>query len=146
MNSGKTTLGQRIQLAIDAAGSNQSALARALKLSSSGIVNGWVKQGTPPGGEHLEQLPHILKVNGHWLLTGEGVMRLDKPNAEIEAYYRMEAVVLERLRPSAEEPGSLKHIRSEGLLPGGTGRDLEGPNKLDEGGENGSGESEVGLG
>ena len=66
--------GGRLKRAIDASPLDQKRLAEVLGVREA-TVTAWVK-GTPPKGEHLLRLPGMLGVNGHWLLTGEGDMRL----------------------------------------------------------------------
>lgn len=95
----------RIWEALGASGLTENQLATKLKTSAS-TVGGWfpkrngirVAGGKVPGGVHLAQLPRILSVSGHWLLTGdeprkpiapgEAEWRLQKIKGALEAPYR----------------------------------------------------------
>ena len=40
--------------------------------ASSATTHAWFRRRSLPGGRHMIRLPEILRVNGHWLLTGKG--------------------------------------------------------------------------
>lgn len=74
-------------------------LARRLETSQS-TVQGWTAGRSHPGGEYLVQLPGILRVSGHWLLTEEGP--IEPPGEETTGPYAQakreaDMVVRERL-------------------------------------------------
>ena len=54
---------------------SQQQLARELQRyglrASVSTVNGWVKYRRMPTGDYMLVLPGVLKINGHYLLTGE---------------------------------------------------------------------------
>jgi transcriptional regulator with XRE-family HTH domain len=58
----------------------QSAIAQSLGLSKQ-TVSYWFRQDGLPGYEHLREIEKRWRVNGDWLLSGEGEM-LDKPSEE----------------------------------------------------------------
>lgn len=58
---------------MDRAGLDPAGLTRELGFPQ-GTVWGWLKEGTVPNGKALLRLPAALRVNGHWLLTGEGAV------------------------------------------------------------------------
>jgi hypothetical protein len=49
----------------------QSELARGLEVGEA-TVSEWFTRGRVPQGDVFLRLPWLLRVNGHWLLTGEG--------------------------------------------------------------------------
>lgn len=72
----------RLQLALDRMDWTVADLAKALTAKHQ-VVAPWLK-GTPPGGAYMVRLPGVLGVNGHWLLTGEGVELPPEVAPEIE--------------------------------------------------------------
>lgn len=65
----------RLRAAMAEAGLDQQGLATRLE-SSQAVVSRWLsKQPSWPAGGILARMPHALEVSGHWLLTGEGLMR-----------------------------------------------------------------------
>lgn len=91
--------GGRIRQALEYAGLNQSALARALDTQPH-IVGSWVNHGVIPHSKHLVRLPELLGISGHWLLTGKGPMVHMDPGPEIAAYHEIAGIVdRTRLRP-----------------------------------------------
>ena len=67
----------RIVMAIRESGVPQVDIVKATGADKS-RVSRWAnpdpKQGEMPSEDYLPLLPGILKVNGHWLLTGDGPM------------------------------------------------------------------------
>jgi transcriptional regulator with XRE-family HTH domain len=61
----------RLKQVLHDRGTTQSELARLLGVRAA-TVSDWFRQGTMPGGAVMLRLPALLKVDGHWLLTGEG--------------------------------------------------------------------------
>jgi transcriptional regulator with XRE-family HTH domain len=64
---------------------SQAELARDLGVGVA-TVSEWFTRGRVPNGDVLLRLPHVLAVNGHWLLTGEGPRELG--GAGVDAYQR----------------------------------------------------------
>lgn len=66
------TLGFRARLreALERRGMSQTELARQLGVRVA-TVNEWLNRETMPSGAIMLQLPRVLTVDGHWLLTGE---------------------------------------------------------------------------
>jgi len=62
---------------------SQAELARGLGVGVA-TVSEWFTRGRVPQGDVFLQLPALLQVNGHWLLTGEGTR--DMASAEQGAY------------------------------------------------------------
>jgi hypothetical protein len=71
---------------------NQSSLAARLGTTSQ-VVNKWINHGVLPEGRFLVQLPELLHVSGHWLLTGDGEMRPPPSDIETAAYRRIAEIV-----------------------------------------------------
>lgn len=61
----------RLQEALILRGIRKGELARLLDVSP-GTVSEWFTQGLLPTSETMLQLPSALRVDGHWLLTGQG--------------------------------------------------------------------------
>lgn len=59
----------RLREALRRKGMTQTQLARTLGVRDA-TVSDWFNRDTMPGGSVLLQLPEILGVDGHWLLTG----------------------------------------------------------------------------
>ena len=64
------TFAERLTIAMKRAGMNKTQLARALEARNA-TVTAWLKHGAIPTGDYLMQMPGVLGVDGHWLLTGE---------------------------------------------------------------------------
>lgn len=65
---------RRLREAMAAREVTQQELARRLG-TSPGTVSPWFRARNPSfPNTHILKLPKVLKVNGHWLLTGEGHM------------------------------------------------------------------------
>jgi transcriptional regulator with XRE-family HTH domain len=62
----------RVFAVADALGWTVADIAKALGQPHATVLK-W-RNGATPGGDALSRLPAVLKVNGHWLLTGEGPM------------------------------------------------------------------------
>ena len=88
------SLAGRILLAMQIRKVNQARLAEGLGTSQS-TVSGWKTGAALPDAAALEQLPGLLRISGHWLLTGKGEM--DEPGAA-----QTEPFELARLEVSAE--------------------------------------------
>ncbi len=55
---------------MDSRGLSQKDLAHALGVRPA-TVSAWFQHGKLPGGATMLALPGVLRVDGHWLLTGE---------------------------------------------------------------------------
>lgn len=64
---------QRLRHALALSGKGQNEVAREVGASQS-VASEWFDEAveTLPGGRFLIRLPGALRVNGHWLVTGEG--------------------------------------------------------------------------
>lgn len=65
---------------------SQAELARELGVGVA-TVSEWFTRGRVPSGDVMLRLPHVLLVNGHWLLTGEGP-REPEPSGGGDPYQR----------------------------------------------------------
>lgn len=75
------------------AGLTQPALAQALG-TSQGTVSGWLgKEPVYPTGEHMVRLPGVLRVSGHWLMTGDGPVGVPGPRTVRESGTETRAAV-----------------------------------------------------
>jgi transcriptional regulator with XRE-family HTH domain len=70
----------RLRQCLDEQGMSQADLARELGVGVA-TVSEWFTRGRVPGGEVMLRLPHVLRVNGHWMLTGEGPRHLERGGA-----------------------------------------------------------------
>jgi transcriptional regulator with XRE-family HTH domain len=62
---------ERLRQGLDERGMSQADLARELNVGVA-TVSEWFTRGRVPNGDVMLRLPGALRVNGHWLLTGEG--------------------------------------------------------------------------
>src|SRR4051794_32143851 len=62
---------ERLRQVLDDRGMSQADLARELNVGVA-TVSEWFTRGRVPNGDVMLRLPGALRVNGHWLLTGEG--------------------------------------------------------------------------
>ncbi|MBV9774413.1 MAG: helix-turn-helix transcriptional regulator [Gemmatimonadetes bacterium] len=62
---------ERLRQVLDDRGMSQADLARELGVGVA-TVSEWFTRGRVPNGDVMLRLPHVLRVSGHWLLTGEG--------------------------------------------------------------------------
>ena len=83
----ESTLAMRLAMARQRASMTQGALAKALGLGAGSRISDWEAGRTAPTASTMIQLPHVLGVSGHWLLTGSGPMAISAGNdeARIEA-------------------------------------------------------------
>jgi transcriptional regulator with XRE-family HTH domain len=70
------SFGERLTHARKRADLTQEQLGEAVEASRN-TVGSWERDETLPDGKSMIQIPRVLGVSGHWLLTGEGDMRLD---------------------------------------------------------------------
>ena len=109
---------RRLREAMARRGMTQTELARRLDVRDA-TVSDWFNRGTMPSGSVMVRLPHVLDVDGHWLLTGErasaggGARRpLGEPERE-----RLTALLEEALRllrgdpPRGDEGGPYLRLR-----------------------------------
>lgn len=66
----------RLRLVLSDRGMSQADLARELGVGVA-TVSEWFTRGRVPNGDVMLRLPQALRVNGHWLLTGEGPREMD---------------------------------------------------------------------
>lgn len=66
-----SALATRIKEACQRSGLSESEIARRLG-ASRGAVNHWTQGKAVPTAALLGELIRVTRVNGHWLLTGEG--------------------------------------------------------------------------
>jgi transcriptional regulator with XRE-family HTH domain len=62
---------ERLRQVLADRGLSQADLARELNVGVA-TVSEWFTRGRVPNGDVMLRLPGALRVNGHWLLTGEG--------------------------------------------------------------------------
>ena len=78
----ESTLATRLAMARQRASMTQGVLAKALGLGAGSRISDWEAGRTAPSAATMVQLPHVLGVSGHWLLTGSGPMAIGQDNAE----------------------------------------------------------------
>jgi transcriptional regulator with XRE-family HTH domain len=83
----ESTLATRLGVARQRAGMTQGVLAKALGLGAGSRISDWEAGRTAPTAATMVQIPNVLGVSGHWLLTGSGPMAVGQGNdeARIEA-------------------------------------------------------------
>ncbi len=64
----------RMREAMARQGMTQAELARRLDVRDA-TVSDWFNRGALPSGAVMLRLPEVLRVDGHWLLTGEDAAR-----------------------------------------------------------------------
>lgn len=111
-----TTLGERIALARKRAKLGQGQLGDALGGASRSRVSEWEGDKAVPEGRYLLKLPGVLRVNGHWLLTGDGEISLGESS---DATLRLE-LIQQLADPALEIPAEVLR----GLKMLARGRDL----------------------
>lgn len=88
------TFFERLREVLDDRHMSQAELARELGVGEA-TVSEWFTRGRVPQGDVFLRLPHVLGVNGHWLLTGEGPRRFDPE--QMDAYVQGARDVIEEL-------------------------------------------------
>jgi transcriptional regulator with XRE-family HTH domain len=68
---------ERLRQVLEDRGMSQADLARELGVGVA-TVSEWFTRGRVPNGDVMLRLPHVLRVNGHWLLTAEGPRDLQR--------------------------------------------------------------------
>lgn len=92
---------ERLRQVLDDRGLSQADLARELGVGVA-TVSEWFTRGRVPNGDVMLRLPGALRVNGHWLLTGEGP-REREPSPQGDPYLRGAGDAIERLSQALEE-------------------------------------------
>jgi transcriptional regulator with XRE-family HTH domain len=92
---------ERLRQLLDDRRMSQADLARELAVGVA-TVSEWFTRGRVPNGDVMLRLPHVLRVNGHWLLTGEGPREMDG-EAAADPYARGARDALEWMSRSLEE-------------------------------------------
>lgn len=77
-------------------------LARRLGTKDA-TISDWFKRGTAPSAELMLKLPAALDINGHWLLTGEGVPDPMSPSDAARLLEKMRGLLLRRLDEEGPE-------------------------------------------
>jgi transcriptional regulator with XRE-family HTH domain len=77
---------ERVREVLGSRRMSQVDLARELGVGAA-TVSEWFTRGRVPNGDVMLRLPHVLAVNGHWLLTGEGPREL-RSGPEDDPYRR----------------------------------------------------------
>jgi transcriptional regulator with XRE-family HTH domain len=92
---------ERLRQVLDDRGLSQADLARELGVGVA-TVSEWFTRGRVPNGDVMLRLPGALRVNGHWLLTGEGPRELEEaPHGD--PYLRGASDAIQRLQQAVEE-------------------------------------------
>ena len=105
---------ERLRHVLDDRGMSQADLARELGVGVA-TVSEWFTRGRVPNGDVMLRLPHVLSVNGHWLLTGEGARELEWER-DGDPYLRGVQDALDRVRGSLRDAA-----RRFGVEPGAGG-------------------------
>lgn len=96
------TFSGRLDRAMKAQGLNPNQLAQRLETSASRVTS-WLDGSNLPGAAHVLKMPAILKVDGHWLLTGEGSMQTRRSG---DAEVRLE--VIRRVLDAPDTSGAMR--------------------------------------
>jgi transcriptional regulator with XRE-family HTH domain len=92
---------ERLRQVLDDRGLSQADLARELGVGVA-TVSEWFTRGRVPNGDVMLRLPGALRVNGHWLLTGEGP-REREPSPQGDPYLRGAGDAIQRLSQALDE-------------------------------------------
>jgi transcriptional regulator with XRE-family HTH domain len=92
---------ERLRQVLDDRGLSQADLARELGVGVA-TVSEWFTRGRVPNGDVMLRLPGALRVNGHWLLTGDGPRELD-PAPGGDPYLHGATDALQRMTDALEE-------------------------------------------
>lgn len=103
-------LRDRLVLAIERSGLTKAEIAGTVGVRPA-TLSAWIAEGdgfSVPAGEQLLQLPEVLGVSGHWLLTGEGPM---EPETGLEG---LRLQVIGRVADSTLDDEAVKAIANLG--------------------------------
>jgi transcriptional regulator with XRE-family HTH domain len=92
---------ERLRQVLDDQGLSQADLARELGVGVA-TVSEWFTRGRVPNGDVMLRLPGALRVNGHWLLTGEGP-RGREHTPDGDPYLRGASDAIDRLRQALDD-------------------------------------------
>lgn len=92
---------ERLRQVLDDRAMSQADLARELNVGVA-TVSEWFTRGRVPNGDVMLRLPSALRVNGHWLLTGEGPRERDA-SPGVDPYRRGAEEALARMARALEE-------------------------------------------
>jgi len=92
---------ERLRQVLDDQGLSQADLARELGVGVA-TVSEWFTRGRVPNGDVMLRLPGALRVNGHWLLTGEGP-RGREHSPDGDPYLRGASDAIDRLRQALDD-------------------------------------------
>ena len=92
---------ERLRQILDDRGLSQADLARELGVGVA-TVSEWFTRGRVPNGDVMLRLPGALRVNGHWLLTGEGP-RERETSPQGDPYLRGAGDAIQRLSQALDE-------------------------------------------
>jgi transcriptional regulator with XRE-family HTH domain len=92
---------ERLRQVLDDRGLSQADLARELGVGVA-TVSEWFTRGRVPNGDVMLRLPGALRVNGHWLLTGEGP-REHESSPHGDPYLRGAGDAMARMARAMEE-------------------------------------------
>ncbi|HSU12543.1 helix-turn-helix transcriptional regulator [Longimicrobium sp.] len=92
---------ERLRQVLDDRELSQADLARELGVGVA-TVSEWFTRGRVPNGDVMLRLPGALRVNGHWLLTGEGPREREQA-PDGDPYLRGACDAIERLRQALDD-------------------------------------------
>ena len=69
--SQRSEINQRLMTVVKQKGLTQADLVRASGATSPTVTD-WFNRGAVPDAERLARIAKAIRVNGHWLLTGQG--------------------------------------------------------------------------
>jgi len=95
-------IGQRILIALNAAGKNQADLARGLKISPT-TVKGWVKDGRIPLADMILPICDFLNVSPTWLLSNDDTEIMPKSTKDELSKSEKSLVSAYNLKPEMKE-------------------------------------------
>lgn len=92
---------ERLRQVLDDRELSQADLARELGVGVA-TVSEWFTRGRVPNGDVMLRLPGALRVNGHWLLTGEGPRERER-EPQGDPYLRGACDAIDRLRQALDD-------------------------------------------
>jgi len=112
---------ERLRQCLDDRSMSQADLARELGVGVA-TVSEWFTRGRVPSGDVMLRLPQVLRVNGHWLLTGEGSRALKRRRGE-DPYQRGAQDAIARMTHCLEDVAhrfGLEIVASRRIAPAET--------------------------
>lgn len=120
------TFGERFRLARKRRRMSQRKVGQSLGLQDHALVSQWETDKALPTGAQMLALPSLLRVSGHFLLTGQGEATVGQIPAEVEGYREIMEIVC-RVSGCSTTVGEEVRRKVDGPAEGTTDDDEEPP-------------------